>query len=187
MKLYVIPKLSLSSAQLRAKLPGISIWCFSLYRLITACWSRSGCTKPIICALARRFYFSKPTGTSLGPISALDITGSDLFWIRCEKRIRSKSELISSDSSARASPVYFARIRDRPWPDWESRNTEAPCLDSLFCWGNYGLVKAPRRDTQPASPSGMFGGKAPLHLAVQKCIPHPPLVPMRRTPNLISL
>ena len=44
-------------------------------------------------------------------------------------------------------------------------------------WGrnNYpenGLVNPPRRDTRALSPAGMFGGKAPPRLAVQKSRPH---------------
>jgi hypothetical protein len=44
-------------------------------------------------------------------------------------------------------------------------------------WGrnNYsenGFVEPPRRHTQALSPAGMFGGKAPLRLAVQESRPH---------------
>ena len=35
-----------------------------------------------------------------------------------------------------------------------------------------GLVKPPRRDARALSPAGMFGGKAPVHLAAQKRRPH---------------
>ena len=35
-----------------------------------------------------------------------------------------------------------------------------------------GLVKPPRRDTRVHSPAGMFGGKAPLRLAVVADITH---------------
>ena len=37
------------------------------------------------------------------------------------------------------------------------------------------LVKPPRRDTRALSPTGMFGGKAPLRLAADKSRPHAPL------------
>jgi hypothetical protein len=45
-----------------------------------------------------------------------------------------------------------------------------------------GLVKPPRRDTRAFSPAGMFGGKAPLHIAAQKSRLHAPSVPMRSAP-----
>jgi hypothetical protein len=51
-----------------------------------------------------------------------------------------------------------------------------------LAWGNNypenGHVKLPRRDTRALSPAGMFGGKAPLHLAAQKSRLHAPTVPM---------
>jgi hypothetical protein len=45
-----------------------------------------------------------------------------------------------------------------------------------------GLVKPPRRDTRALNPAGMFGGKAPLCLAVQKSRLHAPSVRMRNAP-----
>jgi hypothetical protein len=45
-----------------------------------------------------------------------------------------------------------------------------------------GLVKPPRLVTRALSPAGMFGGKAPLHLAAQKSRPHAPLAPKRSAP-----
>jgi hypothetical protein len=45
-----------------------------------------------------------------------------------------------------------------------------------------GLVKPPRRDTRALSPAGMFEGKAPLRLAVQKSRLHAQSVPMRSAP-----
>jgi hypothetical protein len=54
-------------------------------------------------------------------------------------------------------------------------------------WGsNYpegGLVKLPSRDTRALSLTGVFGGKAPLRLAVQKSRPYAPLAPMRSVPD----
>ena len=45
-----------------------------------------------------------------------------------------------------------------------------------------GLINPPRRDTRALSPAGMFGGKAPPHLAAQKSRPHAHLKPMRGAP-----
>ena len=45
-----------------------------------------------------------------------------------------------------------------------------------------GPVKPPKRDTRALSSAGMFEGKAPLRLAVQKNRPHEPLAPMRNAP-----
>jgi hypothetical protein len=45
-----------------------------------------------------------------------------------------------------------------------------------------GLVKPPRGDTRALSPAGIFGGKAPFHLAAQKSRLRAPPVPMRSAP-----
>ena len=48
--------------------------------------------------------------------------------------------------------------------------------------GQNGLVKPPRNDTRALSLAGVFGRKAPLHLAAQKSRPRAPSAHMRSAP-----
>jgi hypothetical protein len=54
--------------------------------------------------------------------------------------------------------------------------TASPVMEKCWrpTWGRKypenGLVKPPRRDTRALSPTGVFGGKAPIRLAAQKRI-----------------
>ena len=64
---------------------------------------------------------------------------------------------------ARTAGNRFARDDKEPGPSWRKQLPG-------------------ERDTRALSPTGMFGGKAPLRLAAQKSRLHAPSVPMRSAP-----
>jgi hypothetical protein len=79
------------------------------------------------------------------------------------------------------NPIRIGDERERlvtAWPVMTKRR--APAGEKKY--PENGLVKPPRSNTQAFSPAGMFGGKAPLRLAVEKRILHAPSEPMRSAP-----